>query len=262
MKKSNVSPTLVHAGYNSSGKKTEIDLSTLPHLLIGGGKNMRPTLLHAVLSGLIARNTPDRLVMVLLDLGEGELLRYRGAPHLLEGVVTDREKAEKVLRHIEREMQRRLNIIREEGAQNYAEYCKTERVYTFPPLIVAVDEVFGLITPNDRESAMLIGRIAAQGRRAGIHLLLTVRNYTADSALGYLKANFPSRAVMRTADENESRLLFDRSGAEKLQDENEVLLWPLSAVRPRKLKVLHVSDEEIQAMIALARRKCGLQEEI
>ena len=66
--------------------------------------------------------------------------------------------------------------------------------------------------------------LAAKGRVARIHLIVATQRLTTDVITGQVKAHFPTRIVFKTNTKEESILLLDLPGAEKLSGDGDLIL--------------------------------------
>jgi len=85
--------------------------------------------------------------------------------------------------------------------------------------VIIIDEYGDYAAGNsDREKRTLasILELAQKGRRAGIHLILATQRLSSKVISGLIKANFPARLAVRTPTKEDSRLILDADGAEKL----------------------------------------------
>jgi DNA segregation ATPase FtsK/SpoIIIE, S-DNA-T family len=94
-------------GKNKSGHEVDVDLHSLPNLIVGGmvgsGKSV---LLHNILDSLISEVGPDRLRLILCDLKKVELDAYNGLPHLLTPVIADAKKTTLAFNWLNKEIDR------------------------------------------------------------------------------------------------------------------------------------------------------------
>ncbi|KKQ35466.1 MAG: FtsK/SpoIIIE domain protein, partial [Candidatus Nomurabacteria bacterium GW2011_GWB1_37_5] len=105
-------PLMVSLGKNIAGRPMFSSLAKMPHALIAGttgsGKSVT---IHAIITSLLYRNSPEDLRMILIDPKRVELTLYNGIPHLLTPVITDPKKAILSLKWATKEMERRYNIL-------------------------------------------------------------------------------------------------------------------------------------------------------
>lgn len=85
---------------------------------------------------------------------------------------------------------------------------------------------WGIILPLPRPMShgLAIVRIAQLGRAAGIHLLISTQQPTVNVITSLIKANIACRIALKTATVNNSMVVLDRKGAEKLTGKGDALL--------------------------------------
>lgn len=67
-------------------------------------------------------------------------------------------------------------------------------------------------------------RLAAEGRAAGIHLIIATQSPRVDVITGNIKANFPTRVALKVASPADSEVILGVRGAEKLTGKGDMLL--------------------------------------
>ncbi|MDO8510432.1 MAG: DNA translocase FtsK 4TM domain-containing protein, partial [bacterium] len=106
-------------GKGISGKSHFADLTKMPHLLIAGttgsGKSVA---IHAIITSLLYRNSPEILRFIMIDPKRVELTLYNKIPHLLTPVITDAKKAILSLKWAAKEMDRRYNVLESEAVRD------------------------------------------------------------------------------------------------------------------------------------------------
>ncbi|MCL2530011.1 MAG: DNA translocase FtsK [Coriobacteriia bacterium] len=110
-------------GKDVEGESIVADLSTMPHMLIGGttgsGKSVA---VNAIIMSLLMRTTPDEVRMILIDPKRVELTLYKGIPHLYVPVVTDAGQAASALAWCVAEMDRRLKLFEKHAVKNIKQF--------------------------------------------------------------------------------------------------------------------------------------------
>ena len=166
------------------GKKSNGDIATSPHILIGGptgsGKSI---VLRSILTGCILR--PNHWRAVAIDLKGTDLLPYRAFSNVVLEVATTLNQALAVLRFAHEAMLRRYAEMGRWGAESFWDLPQHKRGRA---LMVAIDELEVLLSVPDettppnleqkklqQEMAMYLGALADLGHRAGVYLAMASR---------------------------------------------------------------------------------------
>ncbi len=267
-------PMRVALGVDIAGKPALVHLTTMPHLLISGATGSgKSVTLNAMITSILMRARPDQVRMVLIDPKRVELNHYEGAPHLLTSVITDPRRATAALEWVVKEMEVRYETLALLGFRNLDSYnhavatrgwspgvpppvdADRQGFRHLPYLLVVIDELADLmlVAPRDVEEA--ICRIAQMARAVGIHLVIATQRPSVDVITGLIKANIPSRLALATASQTDSRTILDQAGAEKLIGNGDMLFLPSSQGKPSRLQGCFVSEREIDAVVAFAKRQ-------
>ena len=213
-----------------------VDLAKMPHLLVAGATGMGKSVgLNVIITSLLQKKTPDELKLVLIDPKQVELTVYEKItkPYLIkydensEAVITDPNKALNTLYGLCDLMERRYDKLREKDVRNLAEYneqCE-EEWQRLPYVVVVIDEFGDLIMQSGREMEYTICRLAQKARAVGIHMIISTQRPSTDIITGRIKANFPTRLAFRTVTGTDSRVILDRTGAERLTGKGDMLYY-------------------------------------
>jgi S-DNA-T family DNA segregation ATPase FtsK/SpoIIIE len=110
-------------GKDIEGGPSVVDLARMPHLLVAGttgsGKSVA---VNAMITSLLYHCSPDDVRMIMVDPKMLELSIYEGIPHLLLPVVTDPKKANLALRWAVEEMDRRYDLLAQQGVRDIIGY--------------------------------------------------------------------------------------------------------------------------------------------
>ncbi len=246
-------------GRDSEGKPVVADLAKMPHLLIAGttgsGKSVA---INTLIMSMLMRSTPEQLRLILVDPKRVEFSFYDGLPHLYVPVVTEPKQAASALQWAVSEMERRLKVFQKAGVRNIGGYNKKVESgvldkdgvppESMPYLVVVVDELSDLMMVSGKEVEASIVRIAQLARAAGIHLVLATQRPTADVVTGLIKANIESRMALTVAQKNDSRIILDGPGANRLLGNGD-MLFKTSGNTPRRVLGCYVSDAEVENVV-------------
>ncbi len=261
-------PLLACLGKGISGLSYFADLARAPHMLIAGttgsGKSVT---IHAVITSLLYRNSPDNLKFIMIDPKRVELTQYNKIPHLLTPVITDAKKTIMSLKWAAKEMDRRYDILQAEGLQNISSYHKNvvepeikklknrksdeeeKRIETMPYIVIVIDELADIMQAYPRELEAGIVRLAQMSRAVGIHLILSTQRPSVNVITGLIKANIPSRIALQVASQIDSRTILDMSGAEKLLGAGDMLYLGGEMSQPQRIQSAYITEGETKSIV-------------
>lgn len=258
-------PLLVCLGKGISGMSYFGNLAKAPHLLIAGATGSgKSVTIHAVITSLLYRNSPDNLKFIMVDPKRVELTLYNKIPHLLTPVITDAKKTILALKWAAKEMDRRYDILQAESLQNIESYHKNivgpemkkakgrapeegaKQIETMPYIVIVIDELADIMQAYPRELESAIVRLAQMSRAVGIHLILSTQRPSVNVITGLIKANIPSRIALQVASQIDSRTILDMSGAEKLLGAGDMLYLSGEMSQPQRIQSAYISETEVK----------------
>lgn len=231
----------VGIGKDIYGKIIVIDIYKMPHILIAGATGAgKSVCVNSFLSSILFSRTPDEVKLVLIDPKIVELKPYNNIPHLLTPVITDPKKAILALRFLIYEMERRYSLLDVMGVRDIVEYRKVHKkkkstAEQLPFIVTIVDEFADLMSTSGKETEMLFARLTAKARAVGIHLVLATQRPSTDVITGLIKANVPARIAFQVISLQDSRIILDQKGAEKLLGQGDMLY--LSPTQPFSIRL-------------------------
>ena len=244
-------------GKDISGNAIVSAIDKMPHLLIAGATGSgKSVCINGILMGILYKSAPEDVRLILIDPKVVELGIYNGIPHLLIPVVTDPKKAAFALAWAVDEMEKRYKAFAETGVRDvsgYNEKMKVAGEKTMPKIVIVVDELSDLMMVAAKEVEDYITRLAQMARAAGIHLILATQRPSVDVITGTIKANIPSRIAFSVSSSIDSRTILDMSGAEKLLGKGDMLFYPSSFPKPKRLQGAFVSDQEVENVLEFVK---------
>lgn len=143
-----------------------------PHFIItgpvGSGKS---SLLRSLLLGVASRYSPEEVQMMLIDFSQQSLQRLQRLPHVIE-YISNEETLGQQLQHVMSEMAWRGEELQRRKALN--EDAPEVQGYTFPPIIIAIDDYDQLrdALTNTYSQLVDLSRFVRADTRLGIHILI------------------------------------------------------------------------------------------
>jgi S-DNA-T family DNA segregation ATPase FtsK/SpoIIIE len=127
------------------------------------------------------------------------------------------------------------------------------KIGKLPYVVIIIDELADLMMIAKKEVEISIARIAQKARAAGIHLVIATQRPSTDVITGLIKANLPSRASFQLASFVDSKTILDRSGAERLLGQGDMLFIPPGVSQPVRLHGAYLDDDEIAKITAFLK---------
>src|SRR5439155_9385978 len=241
-------------GMDVAGKPVVADLSRMPHVLVAGATGSgKSVCINSLITSLLVTRTPDEVQFIMIDPKQVELSAYRGLPHLRLPVVTDMEKVVAALRWTVLEMERRYGMFADVGARNIVAFNERFPAERLSYLVVVVDELADMMMTAAEDVERLICRLAQLGRAAGVHLVVATQRPSVDVLTGLIKANLPTRIAFAVSSQIDSRVILDRTGAERLLGRGDGLYQAGDEMNPRRVQGAFVADDEIESICAMWR---------
>ena len=262
-------PLEVAIGRDINGRAVMADLAKMPHILIAGATGAgKSSCLNSLLTSILMRTTPDEVRLILVDPKRVEMGQYNRLPHLLTQVVTNPKKAANALAWAVREMDRRYELLSEVGYRDIGGYNEafdrgdlyqdpdaSIEYQRLPYILVVVDELADLMMVAPRDVEESITRLAAMARAVGIHLVIATQRPSVNVITGVIKANVPARLAFAVASLQDSRVILDQAGAEKLLGRGDMLLLGPSSSVPQRIQGAWVTEAEVRNVVAAWRRQ-------
>ncbi len=254
-------PLLVSLGKGISGKSYFSNLAKAPHMLIAGATGSgKSVTIHAIITSLLFRNSPENLKFIMIDPKRVELTLYNKIPHLLTPVITDAKKAILALKWAAKEMSRRYDTLEKNTVRDIDSYHKTilgpaierkdeKMPESMPYIVIVLDELADIMQTYPRELESAIVRLAQMSRAVGIHLILSTQRPSVNVITGLIKANVPTRVALQVSAQIDSRTILDTGGAEKLLGAGDMLYLGGEMSKPQRLQSAYITETEVKKVV-------------
>ena len=248
-------------GKTTSGEISTLNLAKMPHLLIAGTTGSgKSVCINTIICSILYRATPDEVKFVMIDPKKVEMTLFKELDgyHLLkmedipEPIVTSVDNAILALRALEKEMDRRYNVLADAVVRNISEYnekMKKDDEPIMPYIVLVVDELADLMMLSGKDVEAPIARLAQLARAVGIHLVIATQRPSVDVITGVIKANFSSRIAFQVASKIDSRTIIDQQGADKLIGRGDMLHLGTGSSDVIRMHNAFLSLEEIEAVM-------------
>ena len=262
-------------GRDINGRSVLLNLANAPHILIAGATGAgKSSCINSLITSILMRSTPDQVRLILVDPKRVEMGQYGRVPHLLTQPVTDPKKAANALAWAVREMERRYDLLSEVGFRDITGYNaaydrgdlqpglgqtgddgEPRQFQRLPFILVVVDELADLMMVAARDVEESICRIAQMARAVGIHLVIATQRPSVNVITGVIKANIPARLAFAVSSLQDSRVILDQPGAERLVGKGDMLLLGPSSSVAQRIQGCWVDEDEVRKVVAHWRRQ-------
>jgi DNA segregation ATPase FtsK/SpoIIIE-like protein len=219
----------IAVGITPAGANVNLDLVTLPHLLVAGASGSGKSVwIQGALLSLATRLDPADLEIVVIDPKGVDFSPFANLPHLRGGhVINEPEEAIEVLRELTgSELASRTRLLQAAGCSNLRELRAKGAGAKY--IVVMIDEFAELVTILQRTERVIfereVLRLAQRARAAGIHLVIATQRPTTNLITGAIKTNLSTRISFRLPQRVDSMSILDEPGAESLLGAGDMLL--------------------------------------
>jgi DNA segregation ATPase FtsK/SpoIIIE, S-DNA-T family len=175
--------------------------------IVGSSGSGKELVLSTLLLTLAQISSPEELQFYMLELGAGDLKQFESLPHtgaVIRPQTGEKERFKRLLDYLDAEMDRRTS-------GNY--YVEPETQRSDPFLFLVINN-FAELRANFPEEAERLARFVRDGKRAGIHLIITTNR--ASELAPSLRNNIARRLVLQIGSKDEHLELVGREFAQIL----------------------------------------------
>lgn len=226
-------------GVDFHGKKSCIDITDCPHILITGSTGSGKSILEsAIISSLVYRYDSSCLHMYLVDTKKVDLPLFKTLPHI-KTVADNVDAFHNMMFIVMGEVRRRLGVLQGASCQNISQYHAMYGgdISIMPFIIVMLDEFADLIDLDNayrkadkekyEQTPTVKGWIKSATqicRAAGVHIIACTQRASVKIIDGDIKTNLPCRISLRVPSRIDSQVILGTSGAENLLGKGDMLV--------------------------------------
>ena len=261
-------------GKNASGEPLVGDLAGMPHMLIAGTTGSgKSVCINSIIMSVLMTQRPDMVKLILVDPKMVEMSLFRDVPHLMCPIVTEMERAEKILEWATVKMDERYALLAEAGVRNIAGFnrlTQEEKLARFDPttdeekeqipthlpyIVIIIDELADMMMMSAKEVELHLSRLAQKSRAVGVHIIVATQRPEAKIVTGLIKSNLPCRVAFRVASRMDSRIVLDQNGAEVLMGQGDMLYLPPGSSKLVRAQGTYLEDQELKDVITFLKDK-------
>ena len=277
----------VAIGREVTGKVKVFDLADAPHLLVAGATGQGKSVgMNVIVASLLLSRRPSQVKMVFVDPKKTEFGMYSQLSSHYLAVMSDPDAedggrshaiakspadADTVLQSLCQEMSDRYDLLEKAGTRDVKGYNERFSAHKLNPkeghrflpyIVVFIDEYAQLVLGTGSQEGKAHAKgimtsiisLAQMGRACGIHLVIATQTPRRDVISGLIKANFPMSIAYKTKTNEDSRVILDRVGAEKLLGKGDMLLSKNASLE--RIQCGNIETQEIQSLLdAVASQK-------
>ena len=245
-------PLKVILGTDVTGEEIYLDITKMPHGLIGGTtRSGKSVCINAIITSILYRAHPDDVKLILIDPKKVEFTKYNNIPHLATPIITEPKIAISAMKWLVDEMEDRYDFFASLGLTDYDDYLRTQRnsvdMKHIPYIVLIIDEFADLMLVGGKEVEEIVSRLTAKARAAGIHLIIATQRPSVDVISGTIKSNLPTRISFKVKTALDSNIILDHAGAEKLLGNGDMLYFD-DAGKECRIQGAFISPEELKAV--------------
>lgn len=225
------------------------DIGSMPNMLIGGTvMSGKTSYINTIIASILLTKKPSEVKLIIYDSKRIDYAMYNDIPHLLCPVITDLKKLRIALQRVCIEINNRIEKLKEENVKNLDLLNnKLEVDLKIPNIIVIIDDFSTLNSLDEINDSMKY--ITSNGWNVNIYVIVSANHPSAKVIPTVSKSNFPTRLCFRVASSQDSQIILDQNGAEKLNEFGMALYTSRMNNKIIKVQVPYISDDDITKIV-------------
>ena len=119
-----------------------------------------------------------------------------------------------------------------------------------PRIVVVADEYAGLMVSHSERAEPLLAKMLVLGRAAGVHFVFATQRLDEVVMSPPLRCGFPGRIAFKVAFEEDSRMIIDENGADRLNGKGDFQLRDSAGLR--RGQCMYTSDGDFEKSCAVS----------
>lgn len=196
----------------SMGGFVHLNLTSMPNLLIAGATGSgKSVTTKAILMDLFCKYSTDELKVHLIDFKKTELIRFKNIKHVVS-YADELEEADKVIKELVAECERRTELFKEVGASDISEYNElVPKEEKLENIVLVIEEFVRYARGNDgrekKERQNRLSELLYICRATGINTIVTVQRPTKNNLDEDIKASLTNIIGLRTVNKDNSKII-------------------------------------------------------
>lgn len=228
------------------------ELQTMPNMLVGGTvMSGKTTFINSIISSILMTKKPDEIKLIIFDSKSVDYSIYNGIPHLLCPVIDKTSILLTTLKRMNDEIERRTKIIKTANVNSVKKYndmiplnSENKKIST---ILIIIDDLTNL---NDLEEINKeIENISLNGWNVNVNMIISANHPSTKVISTISKANFPARLSFKVVNSQASKIIINKSGAEKLLGIGNALYVSRMNDQVINIKIPYICDEDIERIV-------------
>ena len=232
-------------GLDLEGNNVSIDLLE-GHTVVGGASRWgKSNFLNVFITNIIRTYTENEVIFAGCDYKKSDVYYFRKYKHFENaGVSTDKESFLKQINALEKEMNRRADILDNTNCRNVINYNKKyDKKFTY--IIFVIDELIQVVTDSDCKKKL--HEIMSKCASYGIYFLLASQDLTKET-IGRCKMNCSQIIGFHTFDETDSNTLIGKG-----QDLQNIIVKGRCKIKNSEgvteVQTFYIDEEQIEEIL-------------
>lgn len=233
----------IFLGTDAQGKKHYANLVDLKHILMAGMTGSgKSNFGHTIINSLISILASEKLKFILIDMKRVEFTKYIVSPYLLTKILVSNNDVMNQLGLLIIEQKNRSEKMQSKKVKSIEEYNKLCSQNSLPYIIVLIDTFSDIICNEKQGFEKIIFTLTDRSVNVGIHIVMWDSRLGSDIFTHTILASFPTKICFNVCSAEDSKLIINTTGGEKLNGHGDMLLLKEGQRFPIRLQAPLIAD--------------------